>query len=285
MRQASLFKASDVEVKRGQIYRLGRHRLMCGDATSKDDVATLFGQDKPTLVVTSPPYADARNYNDPIECWDSMMLSAFDGPKFSDNVQLLINLGPIHRKGEWVPYWTEWLQSMRRNKWRIFAQYIWDKTKPAFGENQGRCRSMHEFIFHINKSSMPLNLTIKNKTAGAKSAGYNTREKNGEHRRICTPGSILPMRTQDSIFRVSPAEYNGSGHPAVYPRAFAAMLISSWKKSRCIVYDPFCGSGTTLLSCEQENVLGLGMEISPAYVEMAIKRWQQLHPKQSVSLA
>lgn len=280
----SLWPQQDLgPVRRGDIFALGRHRLACIDATDKAAVARLFDGRRPTLVVTSPPYADARDYNDPIPCWDSMMLGALDGHAFAGDVQMLVNLGVVHRKGEWVPYWWKWLHAMRGKKWRLAGQYIWDKLLAIPGQNQGRCRTAHEYIFHFRKVAVLLNETVQNKGAGKLNHGRNLRDPNGAIRKKGgNPKPIRDMRISDSVFRLYAERASDTGHPAVYPAALPRQLIAAYKQNGCITYDPFGGSGTTLLACEDEGVVGLAAELSPAYVQLAIDRWRKMHPDKPV---
>ncbi|RYF52415.1 MAG: site-specific DNA-methyltransferase [Cytophagaceae bacterium] len=263
-------------VETGQVWQLGRHRLMCGDATSKADVATLFACERPTLVVTSPPYAKQRDYDRPIACWDSMMMGALDGHDFAEDVQMLINLGPLRKKSESIHYWHAWVALMRAECWSFCGQYVWDKMTPQAGQNHGFCYYEHEYILHFRKRKVLLNKTVRNKSAGRSFTGGNYRGANGLKREP-KAGVVQHHRPPGSFFRCYPNKHNKTGHPAVFPIALPSQLIASWQKPGCITYDPFCGAGTTLLAAEQENVTGLGMEISPAYCAMAIARWNKQH--------
>ena len=144
-------------VQPGDIYALGRHRLMCGDATNKNDVARLFDDEKPTIVVTSPPYVNQRDYDRPITCWDTMMISAFGGHSYASNVQLLINLGVVHHKGEWQHYWANFVVEMRKRKWKHVGLYVWDKLQALPGRTLCKPRPSHEFILHFHMQPSRIN--------------------------------------------------------------------------------------------------------------------------------
>lgn len=282
--QPTLFCSPLPDVQRGQVWQLGNHRLMCGDATGKKDVAMLLAGSRPTLVVTSPPYADARDYNDPIPCWDSMMIGAFDGHDFADDVQMLINLGPIHRKNEFIPYWWEWTQSMRNVGWRHAGMYVWDKLYACPGNANSKPRPAHEFIFHFNKKNRPINKTMPCKSIGMAGGAYGLRGKSNTRRSNCKPSKTAEQKVMDSVIRLQCEKVGQTGHPAVFPIGLPRQLLAAYKSSDDTCFDPFTGSGTTLLACEQEGVTGLGMEISPEYVQMAIDRWRKLYPEQVVRL-
>lgn len=285
MTQAALFHASSLpKARRGDIFALGRHRLACGDATDKASVAALFEGRKPTLVVTSPPYADARDYNDPIPCWDSMMLGAFDGHAFADDVQMLVNLGPIHRKGEWLPYWQPWLDGMRLASWRVFGHYIWDKTSALAGDFGGRLGLAHEYVWHLNKKSSKLNKTVPCKYAGRVPGGCGVKGKNNKPTSYNASRIVQSHRIMDSVLRLTPDRSNKTRHPAVYPVALPRQIIAAYRQDNCLIYDPFAGVATTLLACEAEGVDGVAMEISPAYCDLALARWRKLHPDQAITV-
>lgn len=278
------FECTMPSVKPGDIYALGRHRIMCGDAASKQDVSRLLGGDQPDLVVTSPPYAHVRDYDRKIACWQSLMTGALDGHDFAHDVQMLINLGVIHRRGEMVLYWHDWLNAMRRSGWKQAGMYIWDKLQAIPGANIGAPRPSHELIFHLNKARASINATVPNKDAGKKNWGFKYRGKDGTaKRKDSDPNKLInEKRPVDSVFRIRAEKHNRTGHPAVFPIALPASIIASWKRPGCVAYDPFCGSGTTLLACEQEGVTGLGMEISPEYCNITLTRWQKEYPHHAV---
>lgn len=269
-------------VSPGDIFALGRHRLMCGDATDKAQVAQLFAGQRPALVVTSPPYKDIRDYHHAIVCWDALMLNALDQETFADDVQLLINLGVVHRKAEILCYWDDWVQSMRSRGWKQAGIYVWDKLQAVPGANIGTPRPAHEFIFHLRKERLKINDTEANKDAGKINWGYKFRDADGTLRvKNKKRKPIKAAKPIDSVLRIRAEKNNRTGHPAVFPIHLPRKLIAAYKGNERITYDPFLGSGTTLLACEAENVTGLGMEISPAYCTIAINRWNKAHPDQT----
>ena len=280
MTQHSLFASPAYDVQPGDIYALGRHRLMCADATDKGEVARLFAGDKPTMVVTSPPYAKQRDYDRPIACWDTMMMGGFNGHAFADNVQMLINLGPVHANNEICFYYQPWLEAMKASGWRIYSQYIWDKKMPVAGNFKGRLRPGHEFVFHVNKVTTEINKTepciYAGRTQTKGRQGIKDRKGNPRKRAARPVGKL---KAPSSIFRHLPVLRGESvGVPAQMPIGLASLMIASWKKENCIAYDPFAGSGTTIHAAEAEGVTGLGCEISPAYVAIALVRWNKAHP-------
>ncbi|GHU13540.1 hypothetical protein AGMMS50225_23730 [Betaproteobacteria bacterium] len=112
----------------GDVWAIGAHRLICGDAADRAVVAMLMQDNTARLCFTSPPYGNQRNYTSGgIGDWDGLMRGVFAQLPMADDGQVLVNLGLIHRDSEVVPYWDAWLGWMRTQGWRRFAWYVWDQ--------------------------------------------------------------------------------------------------------------------------------------------------------------
>ncbi len=70
-------------------------------------------------------------------------------------------------------------------------------------------------------------------------------------------------------------------HPAIFPTNLALDHIKSWSNEDNIIFDPFLGSGTTLIACEQTNRICYGMELDPAYIDVIITRWENFTGKKA----
>jgi DNA modification methylase len=82
---------------------------------------------KADLCFTSPPYGQQRDYESGIKDWLGLMQGVFSNLQMAEDGQVLVNLGLIHREGEWLPYWDPWIEWMRKRGWRRFAWYVWDQ--------------------------------------------------------------------------------------------------------------------------------------------------------------
>ena len=138
----------------GDLWQIGQHRLICGDATDRAVVAALMPGDTASLCFTSPPYGNQRDYTSGgITDWDGLMRGVFGNVPMADAGQVLVNLGLIHRDNEVIPYWDAWLVWMRQQGWRRFAWYVWDQGPGMPGDWQGRLAPSFEFVFHFNRES------------------------------------------------------------------------------------------------------------------------------------
>ena len=267
--------------ERGQVWEIlsasvpGRaHRLMCGDSTSADDVATLMQGERAQLVVTSPPYADAREYTIGEFDWDALMFGVWDNivAVADDEVDILVNLGLVHRDRRVLFYWQNWLAYAEQGGWPLFGWYVWDKGRALPGEWNGRLAPAHEFVFHFRRGGGSANKHVRTKT---KKTGkrHTFRQKDGSLREATSPDKIGQARKiPDSVIRIAPASGPDMGHPAMYSVEFAAFLLDTWQCAGDIAYEPFCGGGTTIVSAEQTRRICYGMEIEPKYVAVALQR-------------
>jgi DNA modification methylase len=183
-------------------------------------------------VVTSPPYEQQRDYGQRIDDWRGLVSGALSGIKDGGNTQIFVNLGLIHRDGEIVAYWEQFLGDMRAAGWRFFGGwYVWDQGPGLPGDWAGRLAPAHEFIFHFNRTSRKPSKIVP-----------------------CTHGG----RSRDN--------------PAVFPVALPRDLIASYTDLGEMVLDPFMGSGTTGVAAVKIGRRFTGIEVEPKYFDIARAR-------------
>jgi DNA modification methylase len=128
----------------------------------------------------------------------------------------------------------------------------------------------HEFIFVFGRSTRILVPTVPNVNGGATVCSTN-RDATGD----IGSKKKMQVRTHRELgtVLVSPPVNKNEDHPAQFPVALPAEYIKAFAGS---VYEPFCGSGTTLIAAEQLGRKCYGMEISPQYCDVIVKRWETL---------
>lgn len=269
--------------KPGDLWILGDHRLLCGDSTKAEDVQRLMGGERAGLLFTSPPYGQQRDYGvakDQVTDWDKLMRGVFSHAQevLTADGQILVNLGLIHRDGEWIPYWDAWLEWMRSEKWKRFGFYVWDQGFGLPGNWNGRFAPSHEFVFHFNRIPIepqkfvpkaPENVTERRR------GGSTMRGHDGVCREFSSPeASAQPNKIPDSVIRVN-RMHGGHGidHPAIFPVALPSFAMNAFSGP---VYEPFSGSGTTIVAGEQLGRRCFAMEIDPAYCDVTVARWEKL---------
>lgn len=265
----------------GDLWVLGEHRLLCGDSTNADCVASLFAGGRAGLLFTSPPYAQQRDYDvakDLVANWDALMQGVFFHAKefIEPDGQLLVNLGLVHRDNEWTPYWNEWIEWMREQGWKRFGWYVWDQGFGLPGNWNGRLAPSHEFVFHFNRQAKHPVKWVEKKPQNIKPRNHGEstmRSKDGKTKVFSNPGAGgQKTKVPDSVIRVG-RQVGSNGHRAQFPVAFALNMLQTWPG---LAYEPFAGSGTTIIAAEQLNRRCYGLEISPAYCDVAVERWENL---------
>jgi DNA modification methylase len=258
-----------------------RHRVMCGDSTSAQDVERLMDGDAAVLLFTSPPYAQQRDYGaakEKLGDWDALMQGVFTAAAVAQDAQLLVNLGLVHRDNEWEPYWERWIEWMRQQGWRRFGWYVWDQGSGLPGDWNGRFAPSHEFIFHFNRDARKPNKTKAKKPENIrdKSGGAGLREKDGTIKPVTNGAAFTAThKIPDSVVRVGRhrGAVKGGSHPAVFPVELAEEMIGAFTSDGALVYEPFCGSGTQVIAAEKMGRRCYGMDLDPAYVDVACRRW------------
>lgn len=264
--------------KVGDLWILGNHRLLCGDSTNGDDVQKLMGGRSAATLFTSPPYLNQRAYETGgVGDWDGLMQGVFShaAEALADDGQVLVNLGTVHVDGEWLDYWRPWVEWMRSEGWRRFGWYVWDQGFGLPGDWSGRLAPSHEFVFHFNRTAVAAQKWVDKKQENIKPryAGQSTmRGQDGKLKAFSNPGaSAQSTKVPDSVIRET-RQVGSDGHPAQFSVAFAEAILRTYPG---LTYEPFSGSGTTIIAAEQLGLRCYAMELSPNYCDIAVARWEQ----------
>ena len=278
--------------KPGDIWALGKHRLCCGDATDPAAIARLMRGEQATLMFTSPPYAQQRDYGaakEKVGDWDALMQGVFAAAPVTAEAQVLVNLGLVHRDSEWQPYWEGWVEWMRASGWRRFGWYVWDQGPGLPGDWNGRLAPSHEFIFHFNRAPRKPYKTVPSKHAGEVLGGGGLRGADGTVHAKTGPGNAIQShRIPDSVFRIM-RHKGGLGaagsHPAVFPVALVEAVLTAFSDPGDLIYEPFCGSGTQIVAAERAGRRCFAMELDPVYCDVAVRRWEMATGRKAVLAA
>jgi DNA modification methylase len=231
------------------VWLLGAHRVMCGDSTSKSDVESLLGGAKPNLMVTDPPYgvnydATARRSLQSANCNPAHGIVSND-----DNADWTLawrlfsgNVAYVWHAGNKAAIVAKSLENIGLE---IRAQIVWGKTKFVIG--RGHYHGQHE------------------------SCWYAVREN----------GNWQGSRNESTLWTIDHRK-SETGHSTQKPIECMRRPILNNSAEGDAVYDPFLGSGTTLIAAEQTNRKCFGMEISPAYVDVIVRRWQTFVGKSAI---
>jgi DNA modification methylase len=134
----------------------------------------------------------------------------------------------------------------------------------------------HEFIFVFGKHPVVLNRTEPNKQPNDHPSSTRDRQKDGSTS-FRLYGPIQRFRQLGTVIKQAPQMARNLGYdfPAAFPVELAERYIKACTHQGSTVYDPFGGSGTTLMACEKTGRACLTMEIVPSYCDLIVQRWQQ----------
>ena len=267
---------TDPITKPSDLWILGEHRVLCGDSTETDDVVRLMAGKKADLCFTSPPYSDQRTYMGGANLTPEH-LSGFipASAKFVDC--FAVNLGISRRDGFLDCYWDAYIAAAKSSGLGLLSWNVWsrDGLQMSIGQATAMFPIQHEFIFVFGRRRKKLNETVPNKSAGH--IGKSTdRQADGKMSSAKTV-EIRDCRELGTVISIPQVKAN-EDHPAQFPVALAGEYIKAFSGS---IYEPFCGSGTTIIAAEQLGRKCYGMEISPAYCDVIVKRWETLTGKKA----
>lgn len=213
--------------------------------------------------------------------WHALMVGVFAAMQVKRTGQVFVNLGPVHRDGRVVRYWDGWLDAMEANGWPLFGWYVWDKLNGMPGDWNGRLAPAHEFIFHFAAETLRPSKTMKSKLGGKPASHRRQRQPDGSMKEFTQQGvNIQTNKIPDSVVRMAP-QYGGvDGHTAPFPVALPSMFLEAYSLTSW--YEPFSGSGTTIIAAETLGRRCYAMELEPRYVQVAIERWQAFTGKEAV---
>jgi len=244
--------------KPGDLWILGEHRLLCGDSTKAEDVERLMAGAKADLWLTDPPYgvaykshgrrgkanqhADIENDSMPLDEMASFWQSAAEAAYRSCTDAASYYWFACQGGDQMMMM----MMSIARAKWRVRHELIWVKDQMVFG----RCdyHYKHEPILY-----------------GWKEDG--THQWNAD-------------RKQTSVLEY-PRPKKSDEHPTMKPVELVAYLAANNTRKGQAIIDTFLGSGTTLIAAEQLGRRCYGMEISPQYCDVIVKRWETLTGKKA----
>ena len=158
------------------------------------------------------------------------------------------------------------------------AWNVWDKGEcGSVGMQSAFIPIRHEWIFIFGTKDKDLNLTWEKKPESINDKQYHTqRMKDGTTKRMTRGDTTHAFKEMESVILITPEKLNSvrALHPATFPVKFPAEYIQALTNENDAVCEPFGGSGTTMLACEQLDRRCFMMEISEHYCDVIIKRWE-----------
>jgi hypothetical protein len=303
--------------QRGEVWQLGRHRLMCGDCTDAEDVAQVLDGHTINVGFTSPPYAEQREYDQSsgfrpvppgryVEWFKPTAVNvahhlAADGSWF-------VNIKPSVEGLDTSLYVFDLvIAHVREWGWHFATEFCWERNgvpksvtqrfknqfEPIYQFARGRWKMHPDKVRHEsenvpraggpgsgqtswkNEQGQPGSVTnafgaVKKRRAGKKGGGSDLQGSDWEPGEFIGPGLAYPGNRLPTFT----GETESFGHAAAFPVGLPNFFCKAFADENDVIFDPFCGTGSTLIAAEQTGCVGIGVELSPAYCDVVIERWQ-----------
>lgn len=245
-------KEEDVYVKRGDIFLLGSHRLMCGDATSREDMSRLMDGRVADMTFTSPPYNVGYIGRVDKEREGRKYINDEDKRTDEDFFEFLCsNMDLLLEYSREIFYNMGVVSGSKHTIVRLLNRYIdnfkdllyWEKTNPVPSVAKGVISSGMELIMAFGRNgsrAFEKDIGIYYGVVHGTTVGHN------------------PYREV---------------HRAIFPEYLPKEIISTFTEEGASVLDCFMGTGTTLVACQELGRKGYGMELEPLYVQIAVERY------------
>jgi DNA modification methylase len=254
----------DPVTKLGDVWILGKHRVMCGDSTSIDAVEKLMAGQKADFCFTSPPYNLGKSValrNGARKGADSAYNDFSDDGEWSDLMRGFISNAIMFAEVSCIN-----VQMLSGNKFdllKLFGDYanhtvdiaVWSKSNPPPAMADGVMTSAFEFMWFVSADENP-------------------------NRRI--KGASFQRGTFSNVFEYATASgHDASVHGAVFPLPVAEHFIKNCSQKTAVVLEFFGGTGTSMIACEKTGRVNRSMELDPKYCDVIVKRWQDFTGKKA----
>ena len=257
----------ETRCKLGDIWQLGKHRLICGDSTDIAVIDRLMDGVKADIAFTSPPYNAGNSAkltgnthmteckyecgNDDLSDYDELLVGSTDNMlMFSKwafiNLQMLANNKRVIC--EWLNHYKDYLCDIA----------IWYKTATAPAMAERVMNSQFEFIFIFSNDNNSRAIGTKPFRGIVSNVYQGSAQRQNEYAEI---------------------------HSATFPMEFVSHFVSNFTETNNIILDVFGGTGTTLIACEQLNRNCFMCELDEHYCDVIIQRWENFTGKQAIKLS
>ena len=255
----------------GDIWVLGQHRLVCGDARAEDSYQSLMEGSKAQFVFSDPPYNVVIGGNvsgkGRVKHGEFAMASGeMSRAEFTDFLETIFRQLVMHTSNGSIHQicmdWRHMMEMLTAGE-KLYGELknlcVWNKNNAGMGSFY---RSKHELVFIWKNGDAP---------------HTNTFEL-GQHGRYRTNVWDCPGISSMRAGRLEELAM----HPTVKPVALVADAIKDCSRRGDIVLDPFCGSGTILIAAERTGRKARAIELDARYVDVAVRRWQSFTGKAAV---
>lgn len=302
-------------IKKGEVWKLGRHKIICGDSTNDNVWKKLLGKEKADLIITSPPYNIGKDYKD-----------YHDKKEKEDYLNFIYKMGVVMKnhlkEGRFVgwnigslkeTYPHHQVVELEKAGLEYYREIIWEKSGvpyPVFTSTARKKKARyykpnykHELIYLFS------NVTTAEDTKkitcpvcdGEGMATVAEIPYNHQTLVLMNYGEIeiggdidIRKKYKNDVWKISQSnatidiptiEKSGKitkkAHPAPFPEEVPMAVMGFLTAENELVVDPFLGAGTTIIAAEKSNRKAYGIELDETYCELTIQRWEEYTGKKA----
>jgi len=277
----------------GDLWILGRHRLLCGDATRPEDVARLMNGNTADLVVTDPPYnvdygSKAESINKygyafsnrhiANDCMSEHQFTDFLASAFKNMADNLKSGGAFYI---WHASTTlyEFETALRLNNLKSRQQLIWNKNSFVLGRQDYQWK--HEpCLYGWKDGAAHYFIDDRTQATVIEDKGLDFKKMKKEEL-VALLKEIFSDKVSTTVINED-KPMRSAEHPTMKPLKLLERLIKNSSRPGELVLDTFGGSGSTMMTCEQLNRTCYMMELDPIYCDVIIKRWENFTGQKAV---
>jgi DNA modification methylase len=265
-------KPKKTNVKIGDLYRLGNHMILCGDSTKMTNIKKIMAKNEASMIFTDPPYnvnysgrgkkTSAKILND--NMYDVAFRLFLHGV-FSNCYKILRMDGALYSCYASRTH-REFEDSLILSGFEVINQIIWVKSVSSMG--WGNYRWQHEPILYCRKRNQ------KVKFYGARKE-YTVWEFEMDDRNLLLMAKLMLeecKQDETTVWRFN--RDSNYQHPTQKPVDLISKAIINNSRKNEIVFDPFLGSGSTLIACEKLGRICFGIELDPKFIDVIINRFE-----------
>ena len=276
------------QAKDGDVYRLGEHRLICGDSTKQEYINALMDGDMADLLVTDPPYnVDYSGKNKNLNKVDGgkriqrdIVSDKMDEEAFVSFLMAAFkSANSVMRAGAAFYVWfadnhfTDVWKSLMDNQLKVTQQLIWNKNNLVLGRLDYQMK--HEPCLYGWKDGAAHYFVDKRNLVTVIEDKKDLDNMSKQEMKDLLEKIFLRQELPSTVIDCDKPQ-RSADHPTMKPIPLMGRLIANSSRRKDIVLDLFGGSGTTLIAAEQLGRKCRMVEFEPIYVDVIIKRWEEL---------
>jgi DNA modification methylase len=245
----------------GDLWILGPHRLLCGDSRNPEDVQRLLNGKPPRTLITSPPYFNQREYShwDRYEDYLADMVRVVE--RLPAPILICWNVGDSVPEHLDIPADTS--VAFSRAGFEYVDKIVWRKPGGAF--DCPRNGHIAKQRYYPAFAWEPILIFRK-----------------GDHPKFDAADIGFWNDHVTNVWDVETVSSNAKEHPAAFPVEMPLRLMRAYSQRGDLIYDPFAGSGSTLIACEKSGRKASLMELDPGYCDVIVERWTKATGKEAV---